>query len=251
MARGLSDLQKFILREAAKKPVATQTTCYDMLCTYEICIGYYGWKPYGGKRSAADNNFDPDKIGRDKYNSVHVAIKKACDRLEKRGLVERGGNGRSWTGVFLTDRGREFVKSNGYIGRKNSGEISQYNEEAKQEPIEARPASEEKNEPSFCNEEKFNKKVDEIYAQLSEIKIYCDAMGKKVPLIDAEDYFALKEACERRVNSFADILNHCPDCKGLTGPVSKYDNAGKNFVIWRSMYNHKFDFLTSHNSPLR
>ncbi len=56
----------------------------------------------------AAKNFDPSVVGEKKYNAVQVAIHKAVDRLEKRGLAERIG-GDSWRGVAITDKGREVV----------------------------------------------------------------------------------------------------------------------------------------------
>jgi len=106
MGRGLSDLQKFILKAAAAKPEGT-------LYNYEICMGYYRWKPNRRNPGAAENNFLPAEIGENKYNSAFVAIRKAYLRMEKRGLVRcvYSWQRRSWAGVDITDRGRQIVKT--------------------------------------------------------------------------------------------------------------------------------------------
>lgn len=160
MARGLSDLQKYILKTAAEStplPYRRQGEIYN----FEICEGYYGWKPgvvlipekrrmpypYSGymlkediprdcehewtstggeyprwkcgkceieiqppnrEHMGASKNFEPLVVGEKKYNAVQVAIHKAVERLEKRGLAERIG-GYAWRGVAITEKGREVV----------------------------------------------------------------------------------------------------------------------------------------------
>jgi hypothetical protein len=147
MARGLSDLQKYILETAANTPTDGGYRSSGWLYNFEICEGYYGWKagqridgnqfdlkkcdhvwtstggkypnwicdkcrltiqPANRQYMVAAKNFDPTVVGEKKYNAVQVAIHKAVDRLEKRGLAERIG-GYSWRGVAITDKGREVV----------------------------------------------------------------------------------------------------------------------------------------------
>ena len=65
-------------------------------------------QPANRKYMVATKNFEPLVVGEKKYNAVQVAIHKAIERLEKRGLAERIG-GYAWRGVAITARGREVV----------------------------------------------------------------------------------------------------------------------------------------------
>jgi len=47
-------------------------------------------------------------IDRKKYNTAQVVVRKACDRLETRGLVV-GIVGRAWAGIEITDEGRKVA----------------------------------------------------------------------------------------------------------------------------------------------
>jgi hypothetical protein len=87
----------------------------------------------------------------------------------------------------------------------------------------------QRSKSSFRLEADFNKTVAEITAQLSKIEIHA--------MCRADGYFALKEACELRINEMADCINVCWDCNGLSGPVHKYPEAGRNFEIYETM-NH-------------
>ena len=49
---------------------------------------------------------------------------------------------------------------------------------------------------------------------------------------DVSEFFAFKEAFEKHINQAADLINDCYSCEGLTGPVPKYENAGKNFETY-------------------
>jgi len=145
MGRGLSGLQKYILKTAAETPGDWKPP--GRLYNFEICEGFYGWKAgkispgvipkecdhvwtsTGGKWpqwkcdkcglmiqpadrahmcAYAGKNFESSVVGKKKYNAVQVAIHKAVDRLEKRGLAERIGND-MWKGVAITEEGMEVV----------------------------------------------------------------------------------------------------------------------------------------------
>jgi hypothetical protein len=152
MARGLSDLQKYILKTSAEMPGDGRYRSPGWLYNFEICEGFYGWKagqiivndrfalngfippecdhawtstggkypnwkcskcglmiqPANRQYMVATKNFEPLVVGEKKYNAVQVAIHKAVERLEKRGLAERIG-GYSWRGVLITEKGREVV----------------------------------------------------------------------------------------------------------------------------------------------
>ena len=94
-----------------------------------------------------------------------------------------------------------------------------------------------RSEYSFKAEAEFEKAVEEITAQLSKIEVFYERQGIRFQIRDAELYFALKEACELRINKEADAINTCWSCKGLNGPLSKYPDAGRNFEIFATMDN--------------
>lgn len=84
-------------------------------------------------------------------------------------------------------------------------------------------------------EDRFKRDVEDIRRQLCELTSEMGDGSKHRILISGEEYFTLKEAFEQYLNVMADSINDCPTCKFLTGPVSKYDSAGKNFDKWLSM----------------
>jgi hypothetical protein len=91
----------------------------------------------------------------------------------------------------------------------------------------------------FRAETEFKSVVAEITARLNAIEMYRDSVSQGKPcqyrIQGAELYFALKEACELRINREADMVNACWSCKGLKGPLPKYPDAGKNFEIYEEM----------------
>lgn len=90
-----------------------------------------------------------------------------------------------------------------------------------------------RSEYSFKAEADFKKTVEDITAQLSKIRVYDE--GTKINIYGPSLYFALKEACELRINKEADAINECYSCKGLDAPVPKYPDAGRNFEIYATM----------------
>jgi hypothetical protein len=94
-------------------------------------------------------------------------------------------------------------------------------------------------EESLIVEAGFNGYVEKIAEDLSKIQIYIDLMSLGKPVTVEIDevvfYFALKEACELRINKQADMINYCWSCKGLNGPLPKYPDAGKNFELYATL----------------
>src|SRR5687767_3143553 len=108
MARGLSDLQLWILERAAR---------FRYVRYADVMLNYFNWEPekppkfYGQRRTVTDEAtgesrvevtppdmvgmpiydeavFNPDKIGRNKYNSAMASLSRCCRRLQARGLVQ-------------------------------------------------------------------------------------------------------------------------------------------------------------------
>ena len=99
MAKGLSNLQRFILCEAYK--AAGSMTNQMLLKTY------YGFEPAERYRRSYKINFDVGQIGKAKYNAASVAVVKAFNRLAARGLARRVYN----HGIYLTGAGMGVAKS--------------------------------------------------------------------------------------------------------------------------------------------
>jgi ribosomal protein S19E (S16A) len=99
MGRGLSDLQKAILRH-----VATQVT----VCRAMLLSEHFGWQRTKG-RAVRDfgKNFRPAAIGEAKYRKDSASLSRALRRLVVRGLLE------NTYGRQLTEKGRELVRSLG------------------------------------------------------------------------------------------------------------------------------------------
>jgi hypothetical protein len=111
MSRGLSELQKSMMMLADAKYNGSKTIDKTVF-TSEVCIEVYGWKPeYPIDRgSPGSHRFDKQKIGKKTYVSVHVAISKAVNRLEKRGFINVWEGAIShWTGFSLTAKGKDVV----------------------------------------------------------------------------------------------------------------------------------------------
>lgn len=140
MVKALSDLQAWILERAAR---------YKRVSYFDVFYYYFKWEPveppelwgetYLGKDEATGrdvvkqtpanmvgmprlraSNFDPDKIGRKKYNSAMASLSRSCARLAARGLVTRCmANFAYIAGVSITDAGRAWIngKGNGAVGQ--------------------------------------------------------------------------------------------------------------------------------------
>jgi DNA-binding GntR family transcriptional regulator len=77
----------------------------------KVYIKVYGWVPYPSDPNNARTYLRPDKfpkkeIGLNKYMTGYMAVKKATDRLVKRGLI----NIRHGKGYYLTNEGEEIAK---------------------------------------------------------------------------------------------------------------------------------------------
>lgn len=121
MGRGLSELQKHILNKANQ---------LGRVYYADICEGYFNWKPIKPIKRYEETKKDPPKqigricypgsqffsrqqIGEQEYRKVMASISRSCRRLHDRGLVTWiAGEIAHWSGVELTDRGREYVSVN-------------------------------------------------------------------------------------------------------------------------------------------
>jgi hypothetical protein len=98
-----------------------------------------------------------------------------------------------------------------------------------------------RSEYSFKAEADFKNAVEEITTQLEKIEVLRELMDRgkpfTYPISGPDMYFALKDACELELNKRADIINPCPGCHSLNGPLPKYPDAGRNFEIYATMKN--------------
>ncbi len=127
----LSKLQKFILSKAAE---------LDRVYYADVCEGFYGWAPVspirryqagdsmtnlagqgipipakeiGCIQGPGDQKFSRKAIGEKEYTRVMAAISRSVMRLGQRGLVTCiCGSYSRWSGVQITDSGRECVMVN-------------------------------------------------------------------------------------------------------------------------------------------
>jgi ribosomal protein S19E (S16A) len=97
MGRGLSDLQKAILRHSATK---------GSVCRAVLLSEHFGWKRTNGRVAMHDGkNFRPTAIGEAKYRKDSASLSRALRRLVDRGLLE------NTYGRQLTEKGRQLVRS--------------------------------------------------------------------------------------------------------------------------------------------
>ena len=115
MDHGLSKLQWFILKKASRQPRVHYC---------EVLHEFFGWEtsPQHSSRSGDWNKrrngnleepgrwrFSPAEIGVRRYRSVRASLSRACARLGARGLVTCLIGRYNWSGVEITDKGREFL----------------------------------------------------------------------------------------------------------------------------------------------
>lgn len=116
MGRGLSELQRTILRlalVARRKPPPDQSwlppklreqlppPSPEPLRLAEVLIRHWGWQPIPGRTSYdGAPKFDPEQIGRRRYNAARASLARAVRRLRERNLIRR-----SAAGIHLTDAG--------------------------------------------------------------------------------------------------------------------------------------------------
>jgi len=98
MAKGLSELQRFILCEALKSG--------GSMTNQRLLIIYYGFEPAERYQGPYTINFDVRQIGKARYNAASVAVVKAFNRLAARGLARRVYN----HGIYLTNAGMGMAK---------------------------------------------------------------------------------------------------------------------------------------------
>ena len=113
MPRGLSDLQRTILRVALRNRQHAPTRFWGDVTRAEILAAHYGWQPFDGDQGrlvGKTQAFAIARIGGDRYQSAHVAVTRAVQRLIGRGLIERGGLSR---GLRLTQQGVTEAESIG------------------------------------------------------------------------------------------------------------------------------------------
>lgn len=130
MGRGLSELQRWILVEASRRdrlyyadilhhywqfPVRSAMR-YRIGVDIDIDVDKRRnstWIAGGTLDSPGSQRFDPDAIGRRRYNAAMASVSRACLRLEKRGLVTcLTAKSSHWAAVEITAEGREvLVKS--------------------------------------------------------------------------------------------------------------------------------------------
>jgi hypothetical protein len=100
MGKGLSDLQRFILKEAYKK---------HNISNADILIKRYGFKQV----SYGSIKFNRHQIGMKRYLSASAAVARSLTRLRNRGLITRIYGPLVW-GHRLTKTGSQVIK-NGLI----------------------------------------------------------------------------------------------------------------------------------------
>jgi hypothetical protein len=112
MGRGLSELQRYILGRAEAKP---------RLYHAEVLAGYFGWVAvhplrydrHGMLTNPDNQHFSRKGIGAVKYRMTRTSLTRACQALERRGLVRCVLAGTSnWSGVEITPQGRAWLTGN-------------------------------------------------------------------------------------------------------------------------------------------
>ena len=111
MGRGLSEIQKDILRLAVVNRDDPERKASTDLYYGQVYVDVFGWKvKHKYRRPLSEHpggqNFDLDEIGRKHYDVVLASVSRAVRRLEERGLVVRMvGSTCHWAGLNLTDQG--------------------------------------------------------------------------------------------------------------------------------------------------
>jgi len=119
MGRGLSELQKTMLRmanaadkewrdihlspeyisaswEERRERWPNADNLRGMIDFNDVLAEVYGWKPrpplYPDSMYGQITRFSKQEIGQKKYMAAYIAVRKAANRLEKRGLVRMRGS---------------------------------------------------------------------------------------------------------------------------------------------------------------
>jgi len=98
MGRGLSDLQRWILRQTCKR---------GQLEYADIRRDYFGWKSKQQDKQLRER-YSPQDIGEDEYNRVMATISRSCRRLEARGLITLEGYAPYLKWIKPTKSGRDL-----------------------------------------------------------------------------------------------------------------------------------------------
>lgn len=110
MGRGLSELQRQVLREAGTR----QRVTWNLLV--RVC---FGWEETGCRID--QYKFSPTLIGKAEYRKSWAALSRSATRLENRGLLsranwlvprDRGRYNQRLYGVEITDKGRDWLTVN-------------------------------------------------------------------------------------------------------------------------------------------
>jgi hypothetical protein len=119
MGRGLSDLQRWILRECVAGD-------HVGMYYWHICLHYFKWPAHTQHQpndfpqhfSVGNPIFRSQDIGVKEYRRVMATISRSCARLQARGLIEVSplrykGSGAIAAGcVYITDAGKEWLSVN-------------------------------------------------------------------------------------------------------------------------------------------
>lgn len=109
MGRGLSELQKTVLRVAGE--YEDETTFFS-----EVLIAHYGWESGWNMKWHDAPVLRMSAIGEGKYRSGQAALSRAVRRLAERGLVRKERvSADTWgyykrTAVVLTDDGKREAR---------------------------------------------------------------------------------------------------------------------------------------------
>lgn len=122
MGRGLSELQKTILRVALEKHLAFEARIASGndyrgflegdTDRAQVLMEHFGWEQYGGDYPRQVFDFLPEEIGREKYRAGQAALSRAIRRLIDRGLLDRMYNSNDRRGAtMLSEAGAALAKT--------------------------------------------------------------------------------------------------------------------------------------------
>ena len=119
MGRGLSDLQRWMLRRAAEKPDCTDNGGCELLVGRVIAEHFEVTPALWPSQQNEDGTAMPLTLRGPVFKdhakeaaTARAAIVRAMNRLEERGLAERlSGAYSRWSGMSLTNEGKSLVVS--------------------------------------------------------------------------------------------------------------------------------------------
>ncbi len=141
MGRGLSDLQKAILRIALRQQEAHAAEAAGLVASFgrepsaygcdvqhkDVLAEHFGFQKRKAKMFSFEepDRFDRQAIGPAIYNRAEAALSRAIVRLESRGLVHRAqGAVARWSGATLTDEGLRVARELSVNTRKSLGHVN-------------------------------------------------------------------------------------------------------------------------------